>query len=63
MRNPWLLAQMRPPGRHLYADFTTDTWNGLPEGFLSEDNCLMKMGRAGNGHIVWRMCFRSGHKL
>ena len=41
MTNLWLLAQLRQPGRPLYADLTKDTFNDFLEELLSDDNFLM----------------------
>ena len=37
MTNIWLLAQLRQPGRQLYADLTKDTFNDFLEELLSTD--------------------------
>ena len=41
MTNCWLLAQMRQPGRHLYADFTRMTFVDFLDELLSERNFLL----------------------
>ena len=42
MTNCWLLAQMRLPGRPLFADFTKDTRNDVLEEWLSKDDFRME---------------------
>ena len=58
MTNLWLLAQLRQPGRQLYADLTKDTFHDFLEELLSTDNFLMKRQIEGEtwSAPVWTQC-------
>ena len=65
MTNPWLLAQLRQPGRQLYADLTKDTFNDFLEDLLSTDNFLMKRQIEGETWAapVWTHCMECEFQL
>ena len=58
MTNCWLLAQMRQPGRHLYADFTRMTFVDFLDELLTERNFPMDK-TIGKNRVVrpdWSLC-------
>ena len=56
MTNLWLLAQMREPGRRLYADLNKDTFMDFADEFISEKNFLREKRINGS-----RWLFRNGN--
>ena len=58
MSNMWLLAQMRQPGRHLYADLTPLTWSDLLSELLSTRNFRLEREVGGVKLVVpqWSHC-------
>ena len=58
MSNMWLLAQMRQPGRHLYADLTPQTWSDLLSELLSTRNFRLDREVGGVKLVVpqWSHC-------
>ena len=65
MTNLWLLAQLRQPGRQLYADLTKDTFNDFLEDLLSTDNIHMKRQIEGETWAapVWTRCMEYEFQL
>ena len=65
MTNLWLLAQLRQPGRQLYADLAKDTFNDFLEELLSTDNFLMKRQIEGEtwAASVWTHCMEYEFQL
>ena len=65
MANLWLLAQLRQPGRQLYADLSKDTFNDFLEELLSTDNFLMKKAnrRRDLGCPIWAHCMEYEFQL
>ena len=59
MTNCWLLAQMRQPGRHLYADFICMTFVDFLDELLSERNFLMDK-TTGDNRVVRRIGASAG---
>ena len=59
MSNMWLLAQMRQPGRHFYADLTPQTWSDLLSDLLSTRNFRLERAVGGVKLVVsqWTHCF------
>ena len=58
MTNLWLLAQLRQPGRQLYADLSKDTFNDFLEELLSTHNFRMKRQIEGEtwSAPMWARC-------
>ena len=65
MTNLWLLAQLRQPGRQLYADLSKDTFNDFLEELLSTDNFLMKRQLEGETWAAptWAHCMEYEFQL
>ena len=65
MTNLWLLAQLRQPGRQLYADLTEDTSNDLLEELLSAVIFLMKSQIEGETWAapIWTHCMEYEFQL
>ena len=60
MSNLWLLAQLRQPGRQLYADLSKDTFNDFLEEIIvdrqipyEKANRKRDLGCAPSGHTAW----------
>ena len=65
MTHLWLLAQLRQPGRQLYADLSKDTFNDFLEELLSTDNFLMKRQIEGETWAapIWAHCMEYEFQL
>ena len=63
--NLWLLAQLRQPGRQLYADLSKDTFNDFFEELLSTNNFLMKRQIEGETWAapIWVHCMEYESQL
>ena len=65
MTNLWFLAQVRQPGRQLYADLTKDTLNDFLEELLSTDKFVMKKQIEGQTWAAptWAHCMEHEFQL
>ena len=52
MENPWLLAKMSTPGRHLFADVHERTWTKFLDLLLSNENFLCNRHTQGGQKVV-----------
>ena len=65
MTNLWLLAQMREPGRRLYAHLDKDTFTDFVDELISDKNFLLECRINGVKMVIpqWEHCLNSEQEL